>query len=226
MKNKIYHLICLVCLSTITFGQDHVNDIVIDVDTNIQLFIDNYVIENYSENLDFRMHNPIPVEIVINHNQPWEGNSSVYHSVFKDGDIYRMYYRGSQIDIDTIDRKISGPHPVYYCYAESKDGINWIKPNLGLYEFEGSRDNNIILSDTKYDKFELKIGDNASFFIDKNPSADPNEKYKALVMSKDPHGLMAFASSDAINWVPMTDKPVITNGAFDSQNIGFWDTEH
>ena len=29
-------------------------------------------------------------------------------------------------------------------YAESPDGIHWTKPNLGLVEFQGSRDNNIL----------------------------------------------------------------------------------
>jgi len=36
-------------------------------------------------------------------------------------------------------------------------------------------------------------------------------------------GLFAFKSADAINWSLMRDKPVITKGAFDSQNIAFWD---
>ena len=32
-----------------------------------------------------------------------------------------------------------------YAYAESDDGIRWRKPKLGLVEFRGSRDNNLIL---------------------------------------------------------------------------------
>ncbi len=31
------------------------------------------------------------------------------------------------------------------CYATSKDGIQWVKPNLGLHEYEGERDTNILL---------------------------------------------------------------------------------
>jgi hypothetical protein len=33
---------------------------------------------------------------------------------------------------------------VLTCYAESRDGITWTKPKLGLFEFEGSMENNII----------------------------------------------------------------------------------
>ena len=38
------------------------------------------------------------------------------------------------------------PEPRYLCYAESKDGIHWEKPNLGLVEYNGLKDNNIIWS--------------------------------------------------------------------------------
>ena len=37
---------------------------------------------------------------------------------------------------DTLDR--GG-----YCYAESRDGVHWEKPDLGLFEFRGSKQNNI-----------------------------------------------------------------------------------
>ena len=41
------------------------------------------------------------------------------------------------------------------CYAESKDGINWVKPRLGLREYAGSKENNIILdkTDSGFDNF-------------------------------------------------------------------------
>jgi len=34
--------------------------------------------------------------------------------------------------------------------------------------------------------------------------------------------MFAFASPDAIHWRKLLDKPVITKGAFDSQNLAFW----
>lgn len=55
-----------------------------------------------------------------------EGRYSCGYSVFKDGDIYRMYYRG--MSTEAAQRT---------CYAESRDGIEWTRPNLGLCEFEG-----------------------------------------------------------------------------------------
>jgi hypothetical protein len=37
--------------------------------------------------------------------------------------------------------------------------------------------------------------------------------------------LVAFQSADGLHWKPLSDQPVITNGAFDSQNLAFWDSE-
>jgi hypothetical protein len=41
-----------------------------------------------------RLHEPAPQEVVMVHDKPWEGNSCGYHTIFQDGPIYRMYYRG------------------------------------------------------------------------------------------------------------------------------------
>ncbi len=40
--------------------------------------------------------------------------------------------------------KILPGHNHHLCYAESKDGLTWEKPNLKLFEYAGSRDNNIV----------------------------------------------------------------------------------
>ena len=40
--------------------------------------------------------------------------------------------------------KILPGHNGHVAYAESADGVNWTHPNLGLYEYAGSRSNNIV----------------------------------------------------------------------------------
>src|SRR5690606_10853593 len=47
-------------------------------------------------------------------------------------------------------------------------------------------------------------------------------RYKALATGKG--GLIAFQSADGIRWSQIQEKAVITRGAFDSQNLAFWDT--
>jgi len=50
-----------------------------------------------------------------------------------------MYYRGSH-DPKTGTGGIPA-HREVTCYAESEDGIHWVKPELGLVEFNGSKAN-------------------------------------------------------------------------------------
>lgn len=193
----------------------------INIGSGRELFVDGYLVEKFSGKADFRLHHPAVQEIVMAYDAPWEGNTCVYHSIFKDGDIFRMYYRGSQIDV--TKEKLWEAHPWVICYAESDDGIHWKKPNLGIHEFNGSKNNNIVLASGNIGGLQLKLSDNATIFKDENPNASPDARYKALVCSQSPVALYAFKSSDGIHWSPMSEKPIITKGAFDSQNVGFWD---
>lgn len=156
-----------------------------------------------------KLHHPQLREIALVHDAPWEGNVCCYHTVLRDDTNYKMYYRGSAW-------KLPGyrDHQVV-CYAESDDGIVWRKPTLGLHEYDGSKENNIIMKDDGAD-----AAHNFSPFYDRNPACKPDEKYKAVAGGR---GMYGFASSDGIRWRKVSDKPLVTNGDFDSQNIVFWD---
>lgn len=185
----------------------------LDIGSRRELFIDGFLIESLSGKATLRMHRPVPREVAIVHDAPWEGSSCGYHTVFRDGVLYRMYYRGLHTDLrKPIDDDHAKP---FYCYAESDDGIRWRKPELGIVEFEGSSNNNIILEGTGTHNF--------SPFKDANPNCEPEALYKALGGLKSEGGLFAFRSSDGLHWSLMAEEPVITNGDFDSQNIAFWD---
>jgi len=158
------------------------------------------------------LHEPIRRDIAIAHDEPWEGNSSGYHTVFRDGDVYRMYYRGGL----QVLKGEPPAHKNFGCYAESKDGIHWTKPKLGLFEFQGSKANNIVWDGQESHDFTP--------FKDPNPVCRPDAKYKAVGRAND--ALSALKSPDGIHWSPLTDKPLITKGAFDTQNLAFWDTQH
>ncbi|MHC4176086.1 MAG: hypothetical protein ACYSWU_01180, partial [Planctomycetota bacterium] len=180
----------------------------IDVGSRLELMVDDYLIEEMT-GAALTLHRPVPREVAIVFDKPWEGNTSAYHTVFQDGELFRMYYRGSHYDEKT--RKGRGER---VCYAESRDGIRWTKPELGLVEFAGSKKNNIIWSGIgSHDFAPMK---------DANPDCRPEQRYKALARGEG--GLYAFKSADAIRWSLISDKPVITKGAFDSQNLAFWDT--
>src|SRR5512139_3368056 len=72
----------------------------IDIGTRLELFIDDFLVERM-EWTTWRLHPPVPRETAITFDRPWEGNTSAYVTVFRDGDIFRMYYRGSHWDPET-----------------------------------------------------------------------------------------------------------------------------
>ena len=176
-----------------------------------ELFVDDRLIESLRD-AHRQLHHPVPREIAIVHDAPWEGAGSGYHSVIRDGDLYRMYYRGSALGVEKGKLK-SGPE--VYCYAESRDGITFTKPELGLHEDNGSKQNNI---------FWTGVGThNFAPFIDTRADCPAEFRFKALGGLASQGGLFAFHSADGIRWSQMHEKPVVTEGAFDSQNLAFWD---
>ncbi len=180
------------------------------IGSRLEPLFDSFLLDKL-EGARLTLRRPTPREVAIVHDEPWEGNTSGYHTVFQDGDLYRMYYRGHAMD---ASGKLKMAHSEVTCYAESRDGIVWTKPTLKLCEWAGSNENNIVL-----------IGDgthNFSPFNDPRPNCPAGERYKA-VGGTYLTGLLAFKSADGVHWSKMQDKPVVTEGAFDSQNVAFWD---
>ena len=186
----------------------------LDIGSRLELLVDDYLIDRLAGGAALRMHEPVPREIVIVHDAPWEGNGCGYHAVFQDGDRYLLYYRGAQW-VEEAGKHGRG-HEFVACVAESTDGIHWTKPELGLLEFQGSKKNNIVWKGVHAHDFTP--------FKDTNPACPPEARYKAIALGK-PKGAYAFQSPDGLRWTPMNDgKPVITKGAFDTQNLAFWDS--
>lgn len=183
----------------------------VDIGNRLELMVDDFLIESLTGDASHRLNPPVPGEVAIVHDAPWEGNNCCYHTVIQDGDIYRMYYRGSGLSVS--EKNLSDVHPSVTCYAESRDGIHWTKPNLGLHDFGGSTANNIILLGAPTHNF--------CPMIDTRPGCAAESKYKALAGLDD--GLHAYQSADGVHWSLMQDAPVLTKGAFDSQNLAFWD---
>jgi hypothetical protein len=170
-----------------------------DIGSRLELFVDDYLIDR-TEGVRLMLHSPVPREVALRFDNPWEDVDCAYVTVMKDGDRYRIYYRGNPPGL-----------PEVTCYAESKDGITWTKPDLGLFPFKGSKKNNIVWAGPGTHNFTP--------FKDTNPAATDAERYKAVGGGP----LLAFVSPDGIHWKLLRDRPVITKGAFDLQNLAFWD---
>jgi hypothetical protein len=195
----------------------------IDVGSRLEPFVDRHLISR-AEGVSLKLHEPQMAETVLKFDAPWEGSGNHYVTVFKDGARYRMYYRA----VPGADAPASGKGwELYTCYAESDDGIRWVRPKLGIVDFRGSRDNNIILSAGGDDWGSGAA--NFAPFKDSNPSAAAADRYKAIGGIR--RGLYAFASPDGIHWRQRGEAPIMTRAmtpapminGFDSHNVAFWE---
>ncbi len=180
---------------------------VLSLGSQRELFVDHYLIEKM-DNAQLKLHEPLRENVAIKFDQPWEGGYSAYITVFQDGDLYRMYYRG--LPVATRD----GSPEASVCYAESADGKTFTKPSLGLVELNGSSKNNVLFTNAPYSH-------NFSPFLDTRPGVPAAEKYKGLA-GYNKVGLRAYVSGDGIHWTVWRTNAVFTNGIFDSQNVAFW----
>lgn len=203
MKTKLIALLLL--LSTVFALPLHATDL-IDIGSRRELFVDHHLIGSL-RGVRLVLHRPQPREIVLRFDRPWEGLYSGYETVLKDGDVYRFYYRGMPEAKHDLDTEVT-------CVAESKDGIHWTRPKLSIYEVRGAKVNNVVLA-------RNRGCHNLAPFIDANPNCPADQRYKALGGTGQP-GLLAFVSADGLQWRQLQAEPVITKGAFDSQNNAFW----
>lgn len=89
----------------------------------------------------------------------------------------------SEVSYSTKDRQVG------LAYARSNDGIHWEKPNLNLVEFEGSKQNNLIMRD---------VAGTGVLYEPNEP--DPNKRFK-LITRKEKNKKMAVAfSSDGVHF--------------------------
>lgn len=199
-------LFLLFSLLTAVFSINQVFAQIPNIGNQRQLFVDDYLIE-YFDLAELQLHQPIDRGVAFKLDEPWEGLFSTYTTVIKDGNIYRAYYRGMPGVEEGNNREVT-------CYAESPDGISWTKPNLGIHQIDGSKNNNVIL-------VEKELTSNFSPFLDTNPNANAEARYKAMAGRK-VTGLFALSSPDGIHWAKTREEAVLKEGDLDSQNVSFW----
>ncbi len=174
-----------------------------------EVFWDEHLMEEQS-GIRVTMHTPRTEEIVFVCDKPWEGCTSGYFQMFRDGLLYRLYYRGASDQRDADGHRISG-NLGRFCYAESADGLRFTRPETGIVACGGSLKNNILFA---------REMDNIFIFLDGNPSCPPEERYKGLC-GEYRKGLMLYTSPDGVHFSE-TGRAVIEKGHFDSLNTCFW----
>ena len=184
---------------------------------------DKSIIDESKTTADFEIGTPVKKERVFEANLPWELGMAHYANVIEDQGKYKMYY----ISHMKRDKKKSVITPgetlefldLYVCYAESEDGIHWEKPALGICEYEGSYENNIVLRSMDKPE-EGGFFDNFFAFIDKNPNCPPEKRYKATAYMKH-YKLGGYSSPDGIHW--NFECIFDLEGKFDTLNVCWWD---
>jgi len=159
-------------------------------------------------------HNPLMEE-----DKPWEKRfDNLYANVIydKEDKLYKCWYNPF-----IVDRSAKGMTPeqrekryrpprgreMAICYATSKDGIKWEKPELELVEFEGSKQNNIV----------WRGPHGAGVFKDMH-DPDPARRYKTLFKGRK---ISVGFSADGIHWGKAIECPE-ANVAGDTHNNALW----
>lgn len=183
-----------------------------------ELFVDDFLVEETS-GVEYRLGVPFSADTAIKFDRPWEGRWGAYVTVISARGKFQMYYRGGFGAKDNEDLT---------CYAESRDGIHWERPNLGLFEVKGRQDTNVVMPMRE----PTWATHNFSVFYDGRPGVPEDERYKAvgggagnnrlLKFSGLVRGLYRFASADGIHWRRLPGEALFTDSALDSQNVLTW----
>jgi hypothetical protein len=181
-----FSLTAVFLFGTLALSQDNV----VSVGSRKQLFIDKRFIRS-DVGVGLRMNPPIKQGVALTGDRPWEqGWVTGSGYVAEDNGLFKMWY--------TVipPLRMIGETPGLLCYAESTDGVHWKKPNLGLYEWQGSRANNILMPAVV----------ESNVFIDQ--SAAPEQRYKFVAnLSERQHmgppegdGMYVYTSADGLRW--------------------------
>ena len=184
----------------------------VDVGTGKQLFLDDELIE-YRRDVEFVVNRPAKEGIdVLVPEAEWEQCAiGGWVNVIEEDGRHQMWYYASAPP-ETEGGEVRG----FTCYAESDDGLHWSRPNLGLIEYRGSRDNNIVMPTGAYQAGGLGIF--------KDPNGPPEERYKAIATSSvsGESLLSGFTSPDGVRWTPLASNPIVEWWS-DTHQAAFWD---
>jgi hypothetical protein len=157
-----------------------------------QLFLDDHGIGRI-ENLTRTLHQPVKKGAVIEPDRDWESSLQIRCAPIWDPVVER--FKLWMITSTTI------PGVAEMTYAESEDGLHWVKPALRQKAILGSLDNNVVTVDP-----EREWGANGIENVVFDPGdPDPTRRFKgfANVYSREP-----IVSPDGIHWTLLDVPPL------------------
>ncbi|MCX6997351.1 MAG: glycoside hydrolase family 32 protein [Kiritimatiellaeota bacterium] len=162
-----------------------------------------------------------PANPLFGEDKPWEKRfDNLYANVIHDGaaDLYKCWYSPFIVDHSSKGMSLEQRNKTQYrpprnremgvCYAVSRDGLKWEKAALDLVDFEGSKQNNLV----------LRGPHGAGVFRDPD-DPDPQQRYKMFHAGDS----MRF-SADGLRWsAPLPCPDIHSNG--DTHNNMLWAPE-
>jgi hypothetical protein len=151
--------------------------------------------------------------------KPWEVRyDNLYPNVRRDpaSGLYQCWYSPFIVDEAVRSTPTAERARVPYkprvremgvCYAESRDGIAWTKPELGLIEFEDSKKNNLT----------IRGPHGAGVYFDAHES-DASRRFKMICQD---HGISGAFSPDGKRWSETVRFPGI-EAVGDTHNNAIW----
>lgn len=173
------------------------------------------------------------LKLTMEHPRKYPGNPVLKPGPYDSVDGYGVILYGSILHIDGKFRMwyIAWPQPdTRYpgdadgyrpvAYAESSDGIHWVKPNLGLVEFRGSKNNNIVSIEPASEPYARPDDFCAVLYDTEDP--DPSRRYKMAYIVEDKarknHSTATAFSADGIHWTLVNKEP-FTRGHFENTSL-------
>ena len=141
----------------------------------------------------------------------------LYGTVIKEEGKFRMWY----LAWPRPDERIPGDVEDIYrhrpiAYAESTDGMHWRRPNLGLFSFRGSRNNNLVRIEPANEPYSIPWDFVAVLHDPSDP--DPARRYKMAYITDEkargyPPSTATAVSPDGLRWT-LVNTEMFTKGDF------------
>ena len=159
----------------------------------------------FTENLRLEMRKPQrhpqnPVVALGRSGEPDSWAVQFYGSVIREGEKFRMWYVA--VGDERLEGGVPRSSPWNVAYAESTDGVNWTKPDLGLVEYRGDTDNNLVRLEPKLGLVNVKV------VKDEDDAEYPWKMGAHVWWPKNERRLGTFVpyrSKDGLTWEAMID---------------------
>ena len=196
----------------------------VKVGTQRQLLVDQHIISDWW-NCRRTVHQPEkhPANPLIEPQKPCEGSGPQGGTVLYDEERGCFRYWGCTSD-ETRVSKERGKDEFFLrtVYYESTDGVHWTSPNLGIVEFDGSRDNNLVLGGDGSLHGAVSVVRLPEGRLERGRYAMMSSRARAGRWRWDvgePHTMAQYIafSDDGLHWTDQAENPVF-RGRSDTQN--------